>query len=329
LARWAQAAFEMSERRVSGLLPVQRATLRYHSRRDPQTALRMRLRELAASRVRFGYRRLTVLLRREGWAVNAKRIYRLYREDGLTVRTKVRRRIARRQRAPLLRPTRPNERWAMDFVSDRVADGRWFRVLTVVDQFTRECLLLLADSSLSGQKVAEALSQVVAERGAPVAITVDNGTEFASKAMDVWSYQYRVQLDFIRPGRPVDNGYIESFNGRLRDECLNVHVFFTLADVREKLEHWREDYNRVRPHSAIGDHAPSEFADLWRSSAVARSAGPAQDSPAGALHCAPASNAEPEPLFGPPSLEVKGGAEKRLAEAGRRGSSGVLPEVLT
>ena len=209
------------------------------------------MRQLAASRVRFGYRRLTVMLRREGWAVNAKRIYRLYTEDGLAVRTKVRRKIARRSRVPALRATRPNEKWSMDFVAARLLDGRWFRVLTVVDQFTRECLLLLADSSLTGQKVALALSQVIAARGAPVSITVDNGTEFASKAMDVWAYQYRVQLDFIRPGKPVENSYIESFNGRLRDECLNVEVFFTLADVRDKLERWRQDYNQVRPHSAL------------------------------------------------------------------------------
>jgi putative transposase len=313
LGRWAQAAFEVSERRVARLLPIQLATLRYQCRRDPQTALRMRLRELAASRVRFGYRRLTVLLRREGWAVNAKRIYRLYREDGLTVRTKVRRKIARRQRMPLLRATRPNQRWAMDFVSERLLDGRSFRVLTVVDQFTRECLLLLADSSLTGHKVALALSQVIAEREAPESITVDNGTEFASKAMDAWAYQYRVQLDFIRPGRPVENGYIESFNGRLRDECLNVEVFFTLADVREKLELWREDYNQVRPHSALDDASPRAFAANWkRGSAVARSATPAKDLPACALQCAPASDPELAELFAPPSTEVKGGAEKLL-----------------
>ena len=181
----------------------------------------MRLRELAASRVRFGYRRLTVMLRREGWRVNAKRIYRLYTEDGLAVRTKVRKKIARRMRVPMVKATRPNEKWSMDFVAARLIDGRWFRVLTVVDQFTRECLLLLADSSLTGQKVALALSQVVAERGAPVSITVDNGSEFVSKAMEAWAYQYRVDLDFIRPGRPVENGYIESFNNsaiRVNDE---------------------------------------------------------------------------------------------------------------
>ncbi len=181
---------------MSRLLAIQLATLRYRSRRDPQTALRMRLRELAANRVRFGYLRLTVLLRREGWTVNAKRIYRLYTEDGLAVRTKLRRKIARRQRVPLLRATRPNERLSMDFVSNRLLDGRWFRVPTVVDQFTRECLMLLVDSSLTGTKVAQALSEIVAERGAPVSITVDNGPDFQSKAMDLWAYQHGVQLDF-------------------------------------------------------------------------------------------------------------------------------------
>ncbi len=195
--------------------------------------------------------------------MNAKRIYRLYTEDGLAVRTKLRRKIARRARVPAPGATQPNERWSVDFVAARLIDGRWFRVLTVVDQFTRECVLLLADSSLTGQKVALALSLVVAKRGAPISITVDNGTEFASKAMDAWAYQYGVQLNFIRPGRPVENCYIESFNGRLRDECLNVEVFFALIDVRDKLERWRQDYNQVRPHSALRDSAPAVFAAQW------------------------------------------------------------------
>lgn len=227
----------------------------------------MRLRELAASRVRFGYRRLTVLLKREGWAVNAKRIYRLYTEEGLTVRTKQRKKAASRQRVPQGLATAPNQRWSMDFVSDRLVDGRWFRVLTVVDQFTRECLLLLADSSLSGEKVAGALEQVVAKRGGPKSITVDNGGEFASRAMDAWAYRHGIHLDFIRPGKPVENGYIESFNGRLRDECLNVNLFFSLEDAREKLEAWRRDYNLRRPHSALGDEAPVVFAEAWSKSA--------------------------------------------------------------
>ena len=240
-----------------------RSTLRYQSHRDPQEALRMRLCEMAASRVRFGYRRLTVLLRREGWAVNAKRIYRLYTEEGLTVRTKQRKKAASRQRVPQGLAMAPNQRWSMDFVSDRLADGRWFRVLTVLDQFTRECLLLLADSSLSGEKVASALEGVIGQRKAPTSITVDNGSEFASRAMDAWAYRHGVHLDFIRPGKPVENGFIESFNGRLRDECLNVEVFFTLEDVREKLERWRQDYNLARPHSALDDDTPASFAATW------------------------------------------------------------------
>jgi len=240
-----------------------RASLRYQSHRDGQEGLRMRLRELAASRVRFGYRRLTVLLRRDGGRVNAKRIYRLYTEEGLTVRTKHRTKAAGRARVPQPGATAPNQRWSMDFMSERVADGRWFRILTVVDQFTRECLCLVADQSLTGEKVAQALELVVAQRGAPRAITVDNGSEFASRVMDAWAYRHGIQLDFIRPGKPVENGFIESFNGRLRDECLNVEVFFTLEDVREKLARWQEDYNLLRPHSALRDQAPASFAADW------------------------------------------------------------------
>ena len=241
---------------------MNRATLRYEHHRDPQDALRVRLRELAGSRVRYGYRRLTVMLRREGWEVNAKRIYRLYTEEGLIVRTQKRRQRAQRQRIPSGQAIRPNQKWSMDFVAQRLADGRWIRVLTVVDQFTRECLLLFADTALSGEKVAVALDAVVGRRGAPQSITVDNGTEFASKAMDLWAYQNNVHLDFIRPGRPIENGYIESFNGRLRDECLNVEVFFTLADARRKLALWHHDYNHHRPHSALADRTPAEFAAI-------------------------------------------------------------------
>ncbi len=240
-----------------------RASLRYQSHRDPQEALRMCLREVAAARVRFGYRRLTVLLRRDGWRVNAKRIYRLYTEEGLMVRTKVRVRAARRNRVPQAVAMTPNQRWSMDFMIERVADGRWFRVLAVVGQFTRECRCLVADQSLTGEKVAQALEPVVLQRGAPRAITMDNGSEFASRVMDAWAYRHGIQLDFIRPGKPVENGFIESFNGRLRDECLNVEVFFTLEDVREKLARWQEDYNLLRPHSALQDQAPASFAAQW------------------------------------------------------------------
>jgi putative transposase len=235
-------------------------TLRYEHHRDPQEALRVRLRELAGSRVRYGYRRLTVLLKREGWAVNAKRIYRLYTEEGLMVRTQKRKQRAQRQRIAQGLATRPHQRWSMDFVAQRLADGRWIRVLTMVDQFTRECLTLFADTALNGEKVAAQLDRIVIRRGTPQSITVDNGSEFASKAMDHWAYKNGVHLDFIRPGRPVENGYIESFNGKLRDECLNVEVFFTLADARQKLDGWRHDYNHYRPHSALADRTPAEFA---------------------------------------------------------------------
>jgi putative transposase len=278
---------------------------------DKQDGLRMRLRELAASRVRFGYRRLTVILRREGWRVNPKRVYRLYTEDGLTVRTKVRKKLARRSRVATPKATRPNQKWSMDFMSAKLVDGRWFRVLTVIDQFTRECLALVADNALNGHKVALALSQVVAERGRPESITVDNGSEFASKAMDAWSYQYGVHLEFIRPGKPIDNGYIESFNGRLRDECLNVETFVDLADTREKLERWRQDYNQVRPHSALADRTPEEFARDWRESSAAslRTAWPEKQTPAGAVQRSAAADPKLLPLFVPPS-DLKGGPEK-------------------
>jgi putative transposase len=282
----------------------------------------MRLHELAASRVRFGYRRLTVILRREGWRVNPKRIYRLYTEDGLTVRTKVRKKLARRSRVPTPRATRPNQKWSMDFMSAKLIDGRWFRVLTVIDQFTRECLALVADGGLNGHSVALALSQVVAERGAPESITVDNGSEFASRAMDAWSHQYGVHLEFIRPGKPIDNGYIESFNGRLRDECLNVETFFDLSDVRDKLELWRQDYNQVRPHSALADRSPEGFARDWKESSAAslRPAWPAKQAPAGAMHCGDAADSKRLQLFVPPS-EVKGGPEKLPADGTEQSNS--------
>lgn len=226
----------------------------------------MRLRELAAARVRFGYRRLTVLLRREGWRVNTKRVYRLYCEEGLAVRTKRRSKAALRQRRPLAAARRPNQRWSMDFVHERLADGRWLRILTVVDQFTRECVLLAAEGSFTGERVGRALDGAVAARGRPASITVDNGAEFASRALDAWAYRNGVELQFIRPGKPVENGFIESFNGRLRDECLNTHVFLSSEQLRGQLARWREDYNRVRPHSALGDRTPEGFAADWHAS---------------------------------------------------------------
>jgi len=222
--------------------------------------LRRRLCEMAAKHVRYGYRRLTVLLRREGWKVNAKRIYRLYTEEQL-----MRRKIARRQRGSMAMATAPNQCWSMDFMSDKLADGRSFRILTVVDQFTRECVCLEADRAMTGVQVAQALQRAKMARGKlPASITVDNGTEFCSRALEAWVMANDVQLCFIRPGRPVENGFIESFNGRLRDECLNVEWFVSLADARQKLAKFREHYNHERPHSALADRTPAAFAELHR-----------------------------------------------------------------
>lgn len=239
------------------------ATLRYKSRKKTEEPLRRRLRELAATHGRYGYRRLTVLLRREGWRANAKHIYRLYDEENLKVRSVERKKIARRQRVPQAQAIGPNHCWSADFVSDKLADGRGIRILTVIDQFTRECVWLEADRSMSGPKVVAALTQAKAERGtAPGSLTLDNGSEFAGRAMELWAIQNGVQLCFIRPGRPVENGFIESFNGRLRDECLNVEWFTSLDEARERLALWRDHYNNRRPHSALDDRSPASFAAL-------------------------------------------------------------------
>ena len=243
-------------------------TLRYTSCRPLQEALRSRLRELAATHVRYGYRRLTVLLRREGWAVNAKRVYRLYDEENLKVRSVERKKISRRQRVAQAPAGGPNQCWSADFVSDKLADGRSYRILTVVDQFTRECIALEADRSLHGTHVVATLKRAIEERGtAPRSVTVDNGSEFTGRALEAWAIQHGVQLCFIRPGRPVENGFIESFNGRLRDECLNVEWFSSLRDARENLARWRNHYNQQRPHSALADCTPSSFASAYAAAA--------------------------------------------------------------
>ena len=276
LAEWTQVTYQVSQRRAARLVPMNRGTLRYVSRRDDQQALRRRLRELAAVRVRFGYRRLTVLLRREGWQVNAKRVWRLYREEGLTMRTKRRQKLASRVRVPPPAATAPQERWSMDFVHDRCIDGRAFRVLTIIDQFTRECVALVAAQTWRGEDVARVLETVAQRRGVPHSITVDNGTEFQSHAMDAWAYRRQTTLAFIRPGKPVDNTFIESFNGRLRDEGLNTQQFLSLSDAQRQLDLWRYDYNAVRPHSALGDRTPNEM----RQAHEAAEAGDTQVSPA-------------------------------------------------
>lgn len=253
-------SFAVSSRRACRLLRFSRGSFYYRHVVHDERALIIRLRDLAFSRVRFGYRRLAVLLQREGWKVGKRRVLRIYRAEGLAVRSKHRRKRVSQIRVPLAVATAPNQRWSMDFVTERLENGRYFRILTLIDQFSRECLQLWADVSLTGQKVVFCLQHLAGTRGLPVAITVDNGAEFCSRAMDAWAYQTGVKLDFIRPGRPAENGFVESFNGRLRDECLNVNLFFGLAEVRDKLESWRHDYNNFRPHGSLGDLPPAEFA---------------------------------------------------------------------
>jgi putative transposase len=250
----------LSQRRACRLVGIPRSVARYEPRCTEPVGLRQRLRELAAERRRFGYRRLGVLLRREDFAVNHKRVYRLYREEGLAVRRRKRLRRCGRGRVARPIPVEANQRWSMDFVSDSLADGRRIRILTVVDDFTRECLATEVDTSLPGLRVARVLDQLGEERGLPEVITVDNGPEFAGRALDAWAYERQVQLHFIEPGKPVQNAYIESFNGRLRDECLNEHWFGSLYQAREIIEAWREDYNGVRPHSGLDNRTPQEFA---------------------------------------------------------------------
>jgi putative transposase len=251
----------MSIRRSCDLMRLRRASWYYVSQARDSRAVRARMRELAMLRPRFGYERLHVLLRREGWRDSRNRIHRLYKLEGLQVRMRVR----RRKRASLHRGATPaadvlGQYWAMDFVHDQFADGRKFRVLTVVDKWNRECVALQADFALTGQSVVEALRAVSQVRKLPKAITVDNGTEFTSRALDEWCYLTGVQLDFIRPGKPTENGMIESFNGRLRDECLNATEFVSLEHARSVLDAWKDDYNLNRPHGSLGHLTPSEFA---------------------------------------------------------------------
>lgn len=224
-------------------------------------ALRRRLRELAQARPRFGYLRLHVMLRREGWRVNRKRVRRLYREEGLAVRLTHRRKRASQLRVVPSAPKQVNERWSMDFVADTLLDGRRFRALTVVDTYSRHSQIIEPDFTLTRTKVVAALERVAKQCGYPKMITVDHGSEFTSKALDAWAYAHGVKLDFIRPGKPVENAVMESFNGWFRDECLNANVFISLHDARQKIEAWRIDYNEHRPHGSLGNLTPREFAD--------------------------------------------------------------------
>lgn len=224
--------------------------------------MRKRLRELAEQRKRFGSPRLHILLQREGLVINHKRTERIYREEGLALRRKRRRKGAAGARAVMPSAQRPNEHWSMDFVSDSIVTGRRFRALTVVDNYSRECPVIEVDTSLGGARVVSVLERLTDTRGLPTVITVDNGPEFVGKALDEWAYRKGVKLNFIRPGKPIENAFAESFNGRLRDECLNTNWFINLKQAREVIEDWREDYNQVRPHSSLNNLTPAEYAKI-------------------------------------------------------------------
>ena len=234
-----------------------------HARRD-DAELRSRLKALASERRRFGYRRLHILLKRDGVALNHKKLFRLYREERLTVRRRGGRKRALGTRAPLALPQGSNQRWSLDFVADQLLDGRRFRVLVVVDDFTRECLALVVDSSLSGLRVARELDALVLTRGRPLMIVSDNGTELTSRAILQWQEDHAVAWHYIAPGKPMQNGFVESLNGRFRDECLNEHLFRSLPAARGIIEDWRIDYNARRPHGSLGGLTPNEFATRSR-----------------------------------------------------------------
>jgi putative transposase len=269
-AGWLRTHYAFSERHACRLLGLGRSTARYrpHARGD-EAALRRRLLELALARPRFGYRRLHILLRREGVRVNHKRVERLYRAEGLALRKRGRKRVAGDGRGRAALPCRPTQQWTADFLSDALAQGRRIRVFAVIDVFTREALAIEVDTSLPGSRVVAVLARLVGERGQPDELVLDNGPELTGRAVDQWADERGVRLHFIAPGKPAQNAFIESFNGRLRDECLQRHWFVSLADARHTIEAWRRDYNRRRPHSSLGYRSPEEFRlDFDRSSVV-------------------------------------------------------------
>lgn len=256
----------ISERRACQLAGISRTTLNYEPKVQPENvALQERIVELAQVRRRFGYRRIHALLRREGVEANHKRIFRLYQEAGLAVRRRRKRHGVAVEREKLELPSQPNEVWSMDFVSDALAGGRRLKALTIVDDFTKESVDIVADHGISGHYVVRVLEQAVRFRGLPAAIRTDQGPEFTGRALDQWAYRNGVQLKLIEPGKPTQNAYIESFNGKFRDECLNEHWFTSLAEARILISAWRRDYNENRPHSALNYQTPAEFAARYRS----------------------------------------------------------------
>ena len=259
-------AYWVSERRACKVIEICRSSHRYCSQRKDDRALRMRIQEIAGIRVRYGYKRIHVLLRREGWRVNHKRVYRIYREEGLNLRRRrPRRHVSGSRRMDRPPVEYPNACWSMDFVCDSLFNGRRFRALTIVDNFSRECPAIGVGQSITGQDVVLVMDRLVQDQGIPDRIQCDNGSEFISKALDNWAYEMGVTMDFSRPGKPMDNAMIESFNGSFRDECLNVNWFLSIEDAREKIEQWRQEYNEFRPHSSLGDLTPRQFAEQFES----------------------------------------------------------------
>lgn len=259
--------FAFSERRACGVLKLPVSTFRYRLWRC-YAELRNKLLELAREKPRFGYRRLRILLQRDGEQVNHKRVWRVYREAGLCVKRKRRKRVVR-VGAPAVAAIRANERWSPDFVSDGLASGRAVRVLTVVDTYTRECLALDVNTSFPSPRVTRVLNSLAAVRGLPERIRCDNGPELTSRHFLAWCIDRRITLEHIQPGRPMQNGHVESFNGKLRDECLNVSWFRNLFDARRQIRRWQQDYNESRPHSSLGYRTPAEFAVLAQNASTA------------------------------------------------------------
>jgi putative transposase len=248
-------------RRACTLIQQTRSTQYYQSVKDPKTALRRRMHEIAHTRVRYGYRRIHVLLKREGWQLGKNQTFRLYQEEQLQLRSKLPKRrkmvVCRQVR---IKPTQPNQVWSMDFVADQLANGARFRTLTIIDVFSKEALAIEVGQRLGGEHVVAALNRLAAQRKAPQYLFVDNGSEFAGRLLDLWAYHHQTQIDFSRPGKPTDNAHVESFNGSFRDECLNLHWFENLEEAKAIIEAWRRDYNESRPHMALNGQSPAEFA---------------------------------------------------------------------
>jgi len=261
---WAMTERGYSQRRACGLVGIAPKTFRYVSTRPDDGELRSRLKTLADERRRFGYRRLHILLRREGVGVNHKKLFRLYREERLTVHRRGGRKRALGTRAPMAIPQGPGQRWSTDFVQDLLTDGRRLRIWGLVDDFSRDCLALVVDTSISGRRVARELDRVIELRRRPCMIVSDKGTEFTANAMRTWASDLGVEWHFIAPGKPMQNGFVESFNGRLRDECLNEQLFRGLSDARRILDAWRADYNHACPHISLAGLTPAEFATRSR-----------------------------------------------------------------